>query len=159
MNMHNVTAAAPGRRVPALAPIHVAFSFAAEPSILDTHGCFVTLPMPNYEYELRQKAANDYHQAKEKARVLLYKHLSPEQARCYNQRGYFEVKWGESVYRLGGGEVGVYVSGVKEESWCVGVKDVPYEDELLTLKLWIESNNVKALRRNANVFKCRVSEW
>jgi len=100
----------------------------------------------------RLEALPGWHEAEEKAALLLAEVLSPEELQQLSQRGYLEVPshvHAGRIYRIPRhpGLVGIYEKGTLISRLCVGaVEPIPTGDAVLLHKLMIEGAEEEYLR-------------
>lgn len=95
------------------------------------------------------RTRSEWREAETRAKGLLREILTEEEYRQFGRRGYLEIpspNIPNRVYRIpkGRGRIGVYESGRRVMSLCIGpVSSIPRSDVLLTHKLMIEGNEAE----------------
>lgn len=94
------------------------------------------------------KQQKEWAEAEAKAQKLLHDHLTPQQRKHLDERGYFLVKGRFMTYRVGASgrvQLDKPPKGFSGD-FCVGpVEPLPMGDRALTVKLWIEASEAAFL--------------
>ena len=88
-------------------------------------------------------------EAKARAKKLLVQHLTPEQQRSLDERGYFDIGVAGKTYRIRQGTHGnvrLVENGRETVSFCAQPDGVPDEDAMLAQKFALETDEAMFLR-------------
>ena len=106
--------------------------------------------MREYYEEGARKRREERASAEKRALELLVSALTPEQAACYQERSYFDLKCGETVYRIRKGSVRnieVIQKGRTVKVLCAHPNGgLPVHDVVLAQKLALETDEQSFLR-------------
>lgn len=120
-----------------------------EPPVIIPDGEAIKRMREYYEEDAR-KRREERASAEKRALELLVSALTPEQAACYQERSYFDLKCGETVYRIRKGSVRnieVIQKGRTVKVLCAHPNGgLPVHDVVLAQKLALETDEQSFLR-------------